>query len=172
MEQLNKNYQTYCKIKRGGLYISAAAVMITMFYITIDVFVRTFTSTALVGTYEIIQNYFMPLIIFPGLAYAYSSGVMPKIVIAADRLSKEKRNTLYIVVLIINIILFAALAYFTLMHAIQSTGDKTGFIVGTKELPVWQAFYLPVIAFIMLTIEDVFIVIKNIKTKQGFISFY
>lgn len=166
MERLDKAYNGYCQVKNSCMLVAGGALFASMFYITLDVIVRNFTPFALVGTYEIVQNYLMPLIGFPALAYAYSSGVMPRIVMLTDRFSSGYRKVLAILIPVMHLVFFGLMAYFSLQYALKSTVDKASFICGTKMLPIYPFYYLPVLGFVMMAVEDVFIIIKNCIKKE------
>ena len=76
MKTLDKLYGFHTKLKNAFLLLAGIGVFSMMIYITADVLMRNF-ATALVGTFEVVSYYIMPITILPSMCYALSSGVMP-----------------------------------------------------------------------------------------------
>lgn len=166
MKTVDKCYAIFGKVKNAFLALGGFGVFCMMIYITVDVLVRNLTSTALVGTFEIISYYIMPLTILPSMCLALASGVMPRIVAMTNKLPKKGQRFFAILLPILEIIAYAMMCKFSTQYAISATHDKLSFIAGTTSLPVWFMYYLPPLAYIMMTIESVFILLKNILTKN------
>jgi TRAP-type C4-dicarboxylate transport system permease small subunit len=165
VSNLDRAYGAFKYLEKIGLLVSGASLMLTVLLITIDVFVRNFTSHSLVGIYEVVQNYLMPLMVFPAIPYAYSEGIMPRIVMVTDKLSARVRVAAAILISLIEVGIFAAMAYFTFGYSIDSVREKLGFICGTRMLPLYHMMFLPMFSFAMITIENVFLLFTNIKNK-------
>ena len=75
------------------------------------------------------------------------------------------QRTLSLIVLLLDIVFFLAMAYYTWGDAVKSTIERVGFICGTRILPIYPLLYLPVLSFIMIAIEDCFVLLKNLKTQ-------
>jgi TRAP-type C4-dicarboxylate transport system permease small subunit len=144
----------YTWVKKIMLYISLVCVFVMMFYITIDVLFRNFSTTALVGTYEIVGNYLMPICVFFSVPYTYTSGVMPRIVMLTNKFSKEKQVLITRLTHVLSFLAFLLLGYFSLLYAIKSTGDRTAVIIGSGFSAIYPLHYLPPLAFLMIMIED------------------
>ncbi|GKV65223.1 hypothetical protein NCCP2331_13760 [Sporosarcina sp. NCCP-2331] len=78
-ERYFKLYSLFEKIKFFGMLLSGVTVFIMMLYTSADVLLRNIFGTSMLSAYEISQNYFMPLAVFPALAYAFGVGMMPRI---------------------------------------------------------------------------------------------
>ena len=167
MNALDSGYNIFDTIRKIGVMIAIIAAFVMMVYITADVIARNFlpSSMNMVGTYEFTQAFIMPLVGFPAMPYAYKIGLMPRIVMLTDRLKPGARRAMAIVLPIIHVCFFIAIAAFSLRYAMQSVADKITVLCGTKELPVYPLYFLPPYAFFMIAIEDIFVLIKNLKTK-------
>ena len=66
MDTLNRLYGVHSKIKQIFLALGGAGVFCMMLYITVDVIVRNVANKALVGTFEVVSYYLMPLTILAG----------------------------------------------------------------------------------------------------------
>jgi TRAP-type C4-dicarboxylate transport system permease small subunit len=91
-----KAYKIFDYLKLIGIYISSLAVLIMMVLIVYDVIMRNLFSSSIRGGFEIIQNYMMPLVVFPGLAFMYASGVLPKMDLLLGKVNKSMQRTLII----------------------------------------------------------------------------
>ena len=171
MRMLNRAYGYYGKVKNLFLFLGGLGVFIMMFYITADVLARNILSSSLVGTFEIVSNYVMPMTILPSLCLALSAGVMPRIVAVTDRLPHKAQRFFAIILPILEIVLYVIMLIASGKYAIQATQDKLSFVASTTSLPVWFMYYLPPLAYIMMTIESIFILLKNILTNSVTILF-
>ncbi len=167
METLDRAYQQYQKIKAVLLFISGIGIFGMTFYITFDVIWRNVAPRALVGTYEIVQYYLMPIIILPSMCYAFSSGVMPRIVAFVEKLPPSGQRIMGIVLPVADLIFCVTMGILSTRYAILATHDKLAFISGTHTLPVWQMYYLVGIAYVMMCIEDIFVIIRNVLTGSS-----
>lgn len=145
----------YNKIIKLLSYISIVFVLIMMVYITLDVLVRNFSKTSLVGTYEIVQYYIMPISVFLSIPYAYSSGVMPKLVLMVNKIPKVRiRENMQLLCNAIGFLIYLTLTYYSLRYAIQSTLDGYAVIVGSSLVPAYHIYYLIPLAFALMSVED------------------
>lgn len=167
MDTLNRLYGVHSKIKQIFLALGGAGVFCMMLYITVDVIVRNVANKALVGTFEVVSYYLMPLTILPSFCLALSAGVMPRIVAVVNKLPKKAAHIISIIVLLIEIAAYVIMMVFSMKYAIQATQDKLTFIAGTTSLPVWFMYYLPPFSFLMMTIESLFVLVKNILDKNA-----
>lgn len=164
MQALDRFYSIYGKIKNLFLFIGGLGVFIMMFYITADVLVRNLSASALVGTFEVVSYYVMPLTILPSMCLALSAGVMPRIVAVTSRFPRKTQRVFAILLPILEVVLYGLMLVFSGKYAIQATQDNLSFIAGTISLPVWFMYYLPPLAYSMMTLESVFVLLKNIFT--------
>lgn len=166
IKTVDKGYAIFGKVKSAFLALGGLGVFCMMIYITVDVLVRNLTSTALVGTFEVISYYIMPITILPSMCLALASGVMPRIVAMTNRLPKKGQRVFAVILPILEIIAYIMMCRFSMKYAISATQDNLSFIAGTTSLPVWFMYYLPPMAYVMMTIESIFVLLKNILTDN------
>ena len=167
MERLDHVYRYWQKLKNLFLFISGVGIFGMALYITVDVVWRKFAPTALVGTYEIVQYYLMPTIILLSMCYAFSSGVMPRIVAFVNKLPPKGQRVMGIVLPILDLVFCITMGVLSTEYAVQATHDKLTFICGVNTLPVWQMYYLASLAYIMMCIENIFVLVRNILTGSS-----
>nr|WP_276323861.1 TRAP transporter small permease subunit [Planococcus halocryophilus] len=130
--------------------------------IVYDVTMRTLFSSSIRGGFEIIQNYMMPLVVFPGLAYVYASGVLPKMDLILERLNKKAKKIMIFFMLLLELFVLVLIVQFSWEYAMSGLDRKTAFPAAGTLYPLYPLFFLIPIAFAMIVIENIFIFIKNI----------
>ncbi|ANU14219.1 TRAP transporter small permease [Planococcus halocryophilus] len=161
-----KAYNIFHYIKLAGIWISGISVLLMMLMIVYDVTMRTLFSSSIRGGFEIIQNYMMPLVVFPGLAYVYASGVLPKMDLILERLNKKAKKIMIFFMLLLELFVLVLIVQFSWEYAMSGLDRKTAFPAAGTLYPLYPLFFLIPIAFAMIVIENVFIFIKNILDKN------
>jgi len=157
-----KAYNIFHYIKLAGIWISGISVLLMMLMIVYDVTMRTLFSSSIRGGFEIIQNYMMPLVVFPGLAYVYASGVLPKMDLILERLNKKAKKIMIFFMLLLELFVLVLIVQFSWEYAMSGLDRKTAFPAAGTLYPLYPLFFLIPIAFAMIVIENIFIFIKNI----------
>ncbi|MGJ9457818.1 TRAP transporter small permease [Oceanobacillus sp. CF4.6] len=171
MKKLNKIYDYFGYMKKFSLFLAGIALFGMIFFITIDVIMRNFSSTSIPGSYEIVQNYLMSVASFSVILYAYSSGVMPRISMVVERFPIHIQKTLHIAMLIIELLLMILVAYYTLTYAITGTISGFAFPAVGILFPLYPFLYIVPLGFGGIAIEIIFTLIKNIMSKEVWITF-
>lgn len=160
-----KAYNIFHYIKLAGIWISGISVLLMMLMIVYDVAMRTFFSSSIRGGFEIIQNYMMPLVVFPGLAYVYASGVLPKMDLILEKLNNTAQRILIFFMLLLELFVLVLIVQFSWEYAMSGFERKTAFPAAGTLYPLYPLFFLIPIAFAMIVVENVFILIRNILEK-------
>lgn len=160
-------YDIHSKVKKIGVWIAGVATFFMMIFICADVFMRNITGSSIPGSYEIIQGYIMALTTFTAIPYAYSAGVMPRVDLIVNKFKPHNKQLAINCMLIIDIIIFVAFTIISAKYAVKSFVDKTTFIAGTKYYPVYPLHIMPPVAFILIVIEDLFVLTRNIKENMA-----
>ena len=164
--KLDKFYSAYSILTRINNAIGIIAVYIMMFIIVIDVFFRNFMPSPLQGIYEIIQWFLLPISCITFFGYAYASGVMPRVTMVLEKMKPSVRHWCAIISIVINIAMFAMMSYAGMVYAIKQLNKGGVVTIGSEHIIVWPMYFLIVLAFIMITLESVFAVIKCLKDKN------
>jgi len=167
MEGILKAYKVFGYLKGIGVWISGISVLAMMFFISYDVFVRNVFSGSIRGGFEIVQNYLMPLVVFPSLAYVYSSGVLPKMDLIMARLGEKMQKGLIYFMLLIELFILVLIVQFSWEFAMNGMERKTAFPAAGTMYPLYPLFFIIPVAFTMIIIENIFIFIRNIKEKKA-----
>ncbi|MFP5303275.1 TRAP transporter small permease subunit, partial [Cobetia sp. SIMBA_158] len=118
------------------------------------------------GGYEIIQNYFRPLVIFPGLAYMYSFGVLPKMDMFLGKFKLSVQRVLVILMILVELFILVLIVQCSWYYAMSGLTRKTAFPAAGTLYPLYPLFFIIPAAFFMLMIENIFVLIKNIVDKE------
>lgn len=166
MNGLLKAYNIFHYIKLAGVWVSGLSVLAMMLMIVYDVTMRTLFSSSIRGGFEIIQNYMMPLVVFPGLAYVYASGVLPKMDLILEKINDNAQKVLIIFMLLIELFVLVLIVQFSWEYAMSGLERKTAFPAAGTLYPLYPLFFLIPLAFAMIVIENVFILIRNFLEKK------
>lgn len=166
MRGIEKAYRIFHFIKLIGIWISGITVLAMMLFIVYDVAARNLFSSSIRGGFEIVQNYFMPLAVFPGLAYVYSSGVLPKMDLVLERTGKKVQKILVIFMLLIELFVLVLLIQFSWEYAMSGFERKMAFPAAGTLYTLYPFLFLIPIAFSMILVENLFILIRNLAEKK------
>lgn len=162
MRTLRSAYRAFGYLKLGGALVSGIAIFAMMSLIVADVVARNFMGGSIAGSFEIVQNYFMPLAVFPALAYVYGSGVLPKMDLFMHKTPKAAQDAVVYLLLVIEVGLFSVMAYYTWDYAVAGMERKEAFTAGGELYPLWQLFFLVPVSFGLVVVETLFVLVKNV----------
>jgi len=165
MITLEKIIRTQNALKNIGITISGVVIIAMMFFITIDVILRNLFDYSIPGGYNYVEKYFMPFIVFPALAYVYSSGVLPRLDVLVDKLSKGTQQSISLMMRVIDLVIFGLMFYFSLKYMIAQTIQGAAFSVGGTLAPLAPSLIIAVIGFLLLVVEIVLAFIKTLNPK-------
>ncbi|WP_054635876.1 TRAP transporter small permease [Thalassobacillus sp. C254] len=130
-----KAYKIFNYIKLAGLWISAVSIMGMMMFIVYDVVGRNLLFGSVRGGFEIVQNYFMPLAVFPALAYVYSSGVLPRMNLLISKTRASVQHIVVYVLLVVEIFVLSFVVYFSLNYALTGWKGEWRFLQVEQCIP-------------------------------------
>lgn len=149
------------------LYISGIALLAMMMMIVIEVVLRKFFSYSIPGNYEFTQNYLMPIAILPILSLSYTSGILPKLNMIVTRVqNKVAQRSIHLFLLIIEIITFMIVAYYTSIYAIKGVSQGMSFTAGGIFIPLYPILIVVAFGFILMAIKGVVLLIHMFKDKD------
>lgn len=153
-------------LKNIGITISGIVIVLMMFFITIDVLLRNLFDYSIPGGYNYVEKYFMPFIVFPALAYVYSSGVLPRLEIFVNKFSQGKQLIINFIMRVIDFVIYGLMFYFALKYMIAGTIQGVAFSVGGSLAPLAPSLIIAVIGFLLLVIEIILAFFKNVNLSQ------
>lgn len=163
-----KAYNIFGKIKWTGMLISGITVFVMMFYTSADVLLRNLNGTSPLHAYEVSQYYFMPLAVFPALAYTFGVGMMPRIEFIISKVKSKSFQWITAIVLIsVEILLMLLLAYFGLQYFMHALSNGLSFTAGGTSYPLSLVIVFVPIGFLLVAVEMMFLLTKNLKMKQA-----
>ncbi|KKK39902.1 hypothetical protein WQ57_01085 [Mesobacillus campisalis] len=167
---MSRAYNVFEKVKIGGLILSGSTIFIMMLLIVGDVALRNLVNASLLGSYEITQYFLMPLAFFPGLAYAYGSGIMPRVEMMVVKLKNKFRRNIFLALLIFEFILFLMLTFYGFQYALIGTQESLGFSMKGTIITYYPILYFVPLGFLLLSIEILFLILKNFRTDTPTLS--
>ncbi|MFT4414763.1 TRAP transporter small permease [Fredinandcohnia humi] len=164
-------YKYFQYVKVIGVWVSGISLIGMMFFIVIDVFMRNVLSNSINGGFEIVQNYFMPIVVFPALAYAYSSGVLPKMDLVLEKMRNNLKLVFIFAMLLLEIFILLLMTMYTWDYAMTGLERKMAFPAAGTLYPIYPLFFIIPISFALIIVENVFILIKNFVEKKPTFQF-
>lgn len=164
VDKLKSAYAGWGYVKMAGALISGIAIFAMMLLIVADVVSRNFLGGSISGSFEIAQNYFMPLSVFPALAYVYGSGVLPKMDLLMHRFPATAQRAVVHLLLALEVVIFALLTYYTWGYAMDGMARGVAFPAGGTLFTLWPLFFLVPIGFAMVLVETIFVIIRNVTS--------
>ncbi len=113
----------------AGAVCAGLSVVAMMALICADVFLRTFFNHPLIFSISVVQYILMPMAVLPGLPLTYASGIFPRIG-GLDKASEKVRKVNSFVVMIIEIITFGLLTWFSFAQVRNAFSQKLGVDMG------------------------------------------
>lgn len=166
MTKVEKIYRIFEKIKIIGVWISGIALLGMMVIIVIDVISRNVFLHSISGGFEFVQNYFMPVAVFPALPFIYSTGVLPQMDLLLDRCNERMKKINVMLVVVIELFIMIFMTLYTWDYAVTGLEKGTAFPASGKLYPLYPLFFFVSIAFGLIIIENIFILIRNF-TQRG-----
>lgn len=164
MTRLMKAYRTWRKVTLAGAVLSGLAIFGLMCLIVLDVARRNTIGGSLPGSFEMAQNYFMPVAVFPALAHVYGSGTLPKMDLLLPKLPSRARDLTTHALLALEACLLVVILYFTWDFAMGGMERGVSYPAGGSLYVLWPLFFLVPIGFAMVLVEVIFAIIGNLTT--------
>jgi TRAP-type transport system small permease protein len=162
MNALDKGYRLFGYLKVAGAIISGLSIFGMMLFIVYDVVGRNFLGGSIRGGFEIVQNYFMPVAIFPAIGYVYSSGITPKMDLLMPKTPKRLQAAAVYVLLVLELAIFSLLVYFTWGYAVTGMERGMTFPAAGSLYPVWPLLFLVPFGFALVLVETLFVLARNV----------
>lgn len=158
-------YRRFKKVTTAGAVISGVAVFVLMLFIVVDVVLRNMGGASIPGGFEIVENYLLPLIVFPSLAWVCGSGIMPNMDLLIPRMSPASRyrtvQTIVAAEIVVIGVVFVAAAVFAGWHVMH----QSAFLAGLTMMPQWPAQVLAPLGLGLLVVECGFVFAANRKRE-------
>ncbi|MBR0164959.1 MAG: TRAP transporter small permease subunit [Lachnospiraceae bacterium] len=155
METMKKINHILDKICTWLAYLSCLVVFIMMCHIVIDVLLRTVFKIVVLGTYETTQYVYMPTIILAAFAFTYRCGVLPKFDTFTTKGSDAWKKGVQVWIMIIEVIVFFLLAFYSYQAAGLALADKRAVMGGGRLIPTWWVFFISPVSFTIMLIDCV-----------------
>lgn len=162
MQALMSAYRGYGYIKLVGALLSGLVIFGMMLFIVADVVSRNVLGGSIPGSFEVAENYFMPLAIFPALGFVYASGVLPKMDLLMHRLPQRAQDVVVYLLLLIELVIFAMLVYYTWGYAMGGMERGEAFPAGGSLYTLWPLYFIVPIGFAMVLLETLFVLVRNV----------
>lgn len=124
-------------------YVGSAGIFLLMLHVVADVIMRFSINATMPATLEVSQYWYLPSVVFLGLAVAYRNDDHISAPIIYDRLSAGMKLELRILGTTITLVFLAAMFWWGLEEAL--TQHRQGAIGIGSGIPIWQPrFFVPI----------------------------
>lgn len=170
MQTVWRLYRMFQRVKIGGAVVSGVTIFGMMIFIVCDIVSRNFMSGSINGSYQMTQTYFMPLAIFPGLAYIYASGVVPRMDLLVDKFAKKLQAPIVYLFHLVELVIFVLVTYYSFGFAMSGLREVSSFTVKGAYFVEYPFYFLVPFGFALLTIEVLFVIARNVLEKRPLLS--
>lgn len=132
-------------------YVAAAAVVMMMFHVTLDVVLETLFDRPLPATLVIVSNYYMPLVTFMPLAFVERLDNHVKVDVATQYLPHVAQKHLFGWTFVICFAICALLTYATWLEAVSKFQSGSFSIERGVAVPTWPVRFAAPIAYGLLS---------------------
>lgn len=157
---------TQPKIFVIGMYLAGIAIILMMLITVLDVALKNLFNISIPGSYLYMENIFMPLAIFLGMPYAFFSGIFPRLDMMLVKLKRDLRIKISIAVLILEVLTFLVVIYYSFTFGIFGATTNITFLAGVNSIPLYPMFFLVTISFTAITIYLVKVIIRSYKENK------
>ena len=162
MRAFDTGYRIFGYVKVAGAIISGLSIFGMMLFIVYDVAGRNFFGGSIRGGFEIVENYFMPVAIFPALGYVYASGITPKMDLLMPKAPERFQAAMVYVLLGLELAVFGLLIYFTWGYAMTGMERGMTFSAAGSLYPIWPLLFLVPFGFALVVVETLFVLVRNL----------
>jgi TRAP-type C4-dicarboxylate transport system permease small subunit len=136
-------------VERAMVATSAAVVVVLAVWVSLEVMLRYAFNMPIVGTYELIEEYAMPMIVFLSLSGAMARGKHVAIDLVYSALPDRAKSPIDHAVRLISLAFFAVACYMALVqaHYAFTTNSLSRSSLG---YPMWPAYLVPAVGFLVL----------------------
>lgn len=133
-----------------GMYLAGVAILLMMTITVLDVILKNLFASSIPGSYLYMENILMPLAIFLGMPYAFFSGIFPRLDMVVNKFKKSTRINIVIFVLILELLAFLVIIYYSFMYGIFGATTNITFLAGINSIPLYPMFFLVTLAFTLI----------------------
>ncbi|GAA0348689.1 hypothetical protein GCM10008931_44950 [Oceanobacillus oncorhynchi subsp. oncorhynchi] len=161
MEKLISN------VNRFLVFVAGLGLIILMLLIFAGVITRYVFGFSIPTSYEIVEQYLMPLTIFVALGYSFKSGIFPRVDSFVENIKSEQvKKIINISVLILELILFAFITYLLFEFAFYSLETEMGFRSNGIAYLLFPIHLVIAISFLWTTVIMIHQCIKAFKNED------
>lgn len=146
--------------------ISAVVALVLTIQIVSDAAARSFLNRPLPLTLEISSHYWMPLLVFLGLAAAQRNDEHLRVTFILEGMTAQARRVVEIIVMGFSTLLMGYVSYFVVMGAAESTLiNETA--IEAHGLPIWIARWGAAIGCVALVLQLIATVYRHVVGHPG-----
>ncbi|MGR3781473.1 MAG: TRAP transporter small permease subunit [Albimonas sp.] len=132
-------------VQRPVMLLAALLIFVMMFHVVLDVLSKYLLNQPVVGTLEIVSNYYMVAIVFLPLAAVQLQDGHVKVEVFTAAMPDRLVAAFDVFAMLLTLVYTALLTWFVLEEALEQTAIREKIQVGIDLMPVWPArWFAPV----------------------------
>ena len=161
IDALIRTYHKYGVLNKIGFWIGLVGLFAMMILICVDVIYRKIFGQSIIGLFAIVQNYLMPICVFSTIGYTFAGGIMPRMLLLTNKFKRPARRVFAQISLVLNMIIFGLMAWFTLLYTIRQAQNNATIMIGLANWIIWPIYALLVFGYLQGVVESIFTFIRN-----------
>lgn len=154
-------------VNRVLVFVAGLGLICLMLLIFAGVITRYIFGFSIPTSYEIVEQYLMPLTIFSALGYSFKSGIFPRVDSFVENIKSEQvRRIINTSVLILELVLFASITYLLFDFAFYSLETGMGFRSNGVAYLLFPIHLIIALSFLWTTIIMLHQCIKAFKNEE------
>jgi len=142
----------YDRLEMLFVWLSYAAVFAMMALMTTDAFMRYLFNAPVEGVHELTDEFFMPAIVYFGMAHLYRSGHHVRVTLVSDMLSPGTRRLLWMLFDVATAVLFALITWGVGRRTLE-TWRMNEYSPSPLNYVIWPSFAIVTIGSALLVVR-------------------
>ena len=126
-------------LQRPVLFVAGLLIFLMMLHVVLDVLSKYLLNEPIVGTLEIVSNYYMVAIVFLPLAVVQRHDGHVKVEVFTNSLPKRLIVVFDVFAAILTLVYVSLMTWLVLLEAVDQTVIREKLQVGISLMPVWPA---------------------------------
>ena len=140
------------RLAAGLALLGAAGVVVMLVHITAYVVMRTFFSSPIPATVELVSSYYMVIVAFLPLAWAERRGDMISIEVFAGLFRGRAGRAVDVFVALVTAVAYAILTYTTWTVAVREASTGAFVMSLSVAIPTWPGYFALPVGFALATL--------------------
>lgn len=154
-------------VQKPVMALGGLLIFVMMLHVVADVLSKYLLNQPIVGTLEVVSNYYMVAAVFLPLAAVQSQNGHVKVEVFTVGMPKRLVGAIDAFAAVLMLIYVGLMTWFVLVEAIEETAIREKLQIGLKFLPVWPARWFAPVGALLFMIAIVLSISTFVRTARG-----